>query len=126
MQNVKLDRREQQYAIHLLPVIERMLQLLSSEKKWTKGCMARDHTGTPLVSPHGSAACSFCLVGAKAAARPSMGLHAALNGLLIKVLRSQGKPYNNLANFNDAGDTCYKDVVHLLTSTRDLLRSHLS
>jgi len=88
----------------------KILDVLSSEDKWTKGFYAKDAEGHPVETYHPDA-CSFCLVGAVLVCGPSSSERNTIMKALYQALTGS---YGEVPKFNDDPETTFEDIVSLV------------
>jgi hypothetical protein len=104
-------------------IIDAVLDLLSDESKWTKGCFARNTDGDS-VSPESAEACCWCLDGAIircfADSPDDTAAHDAIWWTLLEACNQPSTCADSgIAGFNDYSKTTYEDVRELLLKVRE-------
>lgn len=90
-----------------LKVLVSARELLSDEKRWTKGNMARDAAGAD-VNPRGKKAVCWCVVGA--VMKSPLG-RLYQGDAIDRIYRVVG---GSIGGFNDAPTTTHADVLRVL------------
>lgn len=87
-------------------------ELLSDEKRWTRGVYARDADGDGRAAASPNAVC-WCSMGAvgKITNHPSPGHFDSINRLLLIALRELGFTHRSIGAFNDDLATSHADVL---------------
>ena len=92
-------------------------ELLSSEKKWTKGCDARNDKGV-MVDPAGDDAVCWCLNGA--IVRAAKEIYPSHGSSLLHIVKKcrvrviELTHHLSTQSFNDCDSTTYPDVLDVL------------